>query len=349
MGACVEPECIAGHRVCVDNAVYVCNVEGTALVHNEACYDSATCIDESAMMGFAYCKQKACVAGKQICASNVAKVCADDGSIPADGTDCGDDVCQEGACLPKVCEPFERLCVTGQKDVQECGQFGTTTSIWKPCPVGTRCGPLQDTVDCVAQPCTPAATACLGNAVGTCAASGESLSAVTQNCAATQLVCNATPTCVASAVDVTGADDNVEYFSASEVMGNIIDVHSSRRLTKLEANLILDAPRDLRWVVFEQVGAEKYELSCSEVTANNTGSSFFTTSAFDCQLAAGKRYYVGVVIVVGEGNLYLDMPPLTGALSFGKIIGSARASYDTTTYVSVGESSYRLRLTTVLP
>jgi hypothetical protein len=174
------------------------------------------------------------------------------------------------------------------------------------------------------------------------------LSAVTQNCAATELVCNATPTCAASAVDTTGANDNVEAIGV-DVAGNIIDVHSSRRLTKLEANLILDAPRDLRWVVFEQVGAEKYELSCSEVTANNTGSSFFTTSAFDCQLAAGKRYYVGVVIVVGEGNLYLDMPPLTGALSFGKIIGSARASYDTTTYVSVGESSYRLRLTTVLP
>ncbi len=346
--ACPEPVCKAGDRLCVGNTVHICAPDGTALVFSEDCFDYAHCVDDAPGKGFAYCTQNSCVPSSNVCDGHLAKVCESNGTLPDDGTDCGDEICDAGACKPKICEPLVYLCVDG--DVHQCGQLGTRSDISETCPDAAPCAEIAPNVlECRAPPCKPGTTACLANAFGTCASDGQSLSQVTSNCAASNQVCNATPTCVASAVDAAGVAEEVELVGASFVVGNIIDVHSDRLLTKLEVNLLLEAPRDLRFVVFEQKG-EQYEVVCSEITANNLGSAFFSSSELSCALEAGKRYVVGVVLMVGEGYHYIDQAPHGGVLSFGTTLGGTANGYATNMFFDLfGNSLYRQRLTTELP
>jgi hypothetical protein len=345
--ACPEPVCKPGDRLCVANAVHICQPDGSALVFNEAC-DTANCVDEAPEKGFAYCKPRDCVPGQMFCQDNQVKLCADDGTVPAEGTDCGDEVCLMDACYPKICEPFVSFCFEG--DVHVCEGLGVASQVLKPCSDNAPCAEVApDQFDCRGRPCEPGTTACVGNAFGTCASDGQSLSQVTTNCAASNQVCSATPTCVASAVDGAGLAEEVELVGSSNFYGNMIDVTSNRLLTKLEVNLLLEAPRDLRFVVYEQKD-QSFEVKCSEITANNLGSAFFSTTALSCALEAGKRYAVGVVLMVGEGYHYYDAEPHHGALSFGTALGSTSNGYSTTMVFDLYPTNlYRQRLTTELP
>jgi hypothetical protein len=125
-------------------------------------------------------------------------------------------------------------------------------------------------------------------------------------------------------------------------------VHSDRRLTKLESHLMLDQPRDLRWVVYEQQG-QQFELICSEITTNHQGSLYFASNELSCLLEAGKRYVLGVALVVGVGYQYYDTVPYSGALSFGNAVGKTNNSYASTMFFDVSEGLYRQRITTELP
>jgi hypothetical protein len=345
--ACPELVCKPGDRLCVGNAVHICQPDGAALVFSEAC-DPSNCVDEAPEKGFAYCKPRDCVPGTKLCNNNQVRVCADDGTVPAEGTDCGDDVCVMDACQPKLCEPFANFCFEG--DVHVCEGLGVASQELKPCPEQAPCAEIAaDQFDCRARPCEPGTTACVGNAFGTCATDGQSLSLVTMNCAASNQVCNATPTCVASAVDAAAVAEEVEPVGSGYFYGNVIDVTSNRLLTKLEVNLLLEAPRDLRFVVYEKKD-QSFEVLCSEITANNVGSAFFGTTALSCALEAGKRYAVGVVLVVGEGYHYFDAEPHNGALSFGTALGGTSNMYSATMFFDLyPQSLYRQRLTTELP
>jgi hypothetical protein len=345
--ACPELVCKPGDRLCVGDAVHICQPDGLALVLSQACAPS-NCVDDAPEKGFAYCKPRDCVPGSDVCHDNQIKVCADDGTLPAEGTDCGDDFCQAGVCKPKICEPFANFCFEG--DVHVCDNYGIAGQELKPCPDTAPCAEITpDQFDCRGRPCLPGASACLGNAVGVCATDGQSLSQVTTNCAALNQVCNTSANCIATAVDGAGLAEEVEPLGSSTFLGNIIDVSSNRLLTELAVNLLLEAPRDLRFVVYEKK-EQSFEVICSEITANNVGSAFFSTTALSCALEAGKRYAVGVVLLVGEGYHYYDAEPYNGGLSFGTALGSTSNGYSVTMFFDLYPTHlYRQRLTTELP
>jgi hypothetical protein len=294
----------------------------------------------------AYCAQNACQPGQMACDGNVAKLCTDEGTLPSDGQDCGDSFCVSGACLPKICDPSAPVCVGDQ--VHDCVYPGTTTTLMHDCGEG-RCRELSSGAGCGPRACEAGATVCLGNALGTCADDGESLSQVTENCASSQRVCNATPACATSVVETLGVNENVDALGSGEALGNIIDVTSSRRLTKLEAHFVLDAPRDVRWLVYELTEDGSYELVASEITSNVAGSGFAASAELSWVLEAGKRYMLGVGLVVFEGYLYYDDAPYDTSFSFANLVGGTRNAYSTNMFFDPNAPFYRLRVTTELP
>ncbi len=344
-GACQEPTCTAAAQLCQDNAVHVCEANGVSLTLVETCQTNYHCQESG--VGFAACYVNQCVAGQPVCDGNILKTCSDDGTFPAKGDDCGDEVCQGATCKPVVCDIDESLCKDG--NVYGCPEPGVVTSLLRTCPVDTSCGSLEGGVECLARPCTANATACLGNAIGTCAANGQSLGgAAVLNCAGANKVCNAKFECAASAVDTLGLAEEVELVGGGEVAGNVLEVHSNRRLTKLEMNLLLEAPRDLRWVVYEWTGAA-FTARVSDITANQNGSGFFSSGVLDYELVAGKRYLLGVSLVVGEGYVYYDGLPWDRELSFANALNSNRYPHDATIGPNYVGTLYRMRLTTELP
>ena len=315
----------------------------------ESCGLYAHCVP-SATPGNAYCMQDSCAAGALLCDANVAKVCAADGTIPQKGSDCGDEVCEAGVCKPAVCEPSELSCEDG--DVYSCVALGTGTQLSATCGAGTACFDAGELAACRTLDCTSgAAGVCVGNQVGKCATDGFGLSQVTDDCAATQKVCTALGVCSATAVDTAGIAEQADYMNASELFGVVVDVHSDRKLTKLEANLLLEAPRDLRWVVYEETSAGSYQLKTSEITTNNNGSSFFATSTLTWGLQAGKRYMVGVGLVVGDGYGYYDQAAVVpSALSFGHVVGGTRFGFDANNaFLDTSNNVYQVRATTTSP
>lgn len=345
-GECVDRQCEPFSKWCEDNTVLQCDATGLSQTSFQTCTAMQHCVLQAVSPSNAYCLPNSCVAGEKVCNGNLVAICSEDGTIPSEGTDCGDEVCAEGECKTPICEPFARMCLEGE--LHECTNYGVDTKSIDACTEG-RCLELAGGAACGPLACAPGETVCLGNALGTCTADGEGLVQVTQDCASAQQVCNTTPACAASAVDALGAAEKVEHAGADEILGAIIDVHSDRLLTKLEAHLVLESARDLRWVVYELKAEGSFELVASEVTTNNTGSQFFSTQELSWGLEAGKRYVFGVGLVVFEGYFYYDEPPYDASLSFGNVVGGTRNAYAASMFFDVNASFYRIRATTELP
>jgi hypothetical protein len=345
-GECVDLQCRPRSTWCEDNTVWRCDTGGANQEPAMTCTATQHCVFQPGSTGDPYCAPNSCVPGETVCRGNMVVVCADDGTLPSEGTDCDDEFCSNGECMPEICEPYERMCQAGE--LHECANPGVATMSIDACTDG-RCVELAGGAACGPLACAPSETVCLGNALGTCAADGEGLDQVTQDCAAAQQVCNVTPACAESALDTLGVAEKVDYALADEVLGAIIDVHSNRLLTKLEAHLVLESARDLRWVVYELTAQDSFELVASEVTTNNSGSQFFSTQELSWELEAGKRYMFGVGLVVFNGYLYYDEAPYDSSLSFGNVVGGTRNAYATTMFFEVSAPFYRIRTTTELP
>ena len=345
-GKCEEPSCTAGTKICMDDAVYACP-DGLETVLEKECDTGYHCLETPATSS-AICALNDCVPGQPVCHLNLLKTCTDQGTYPQEGTECGDDVCAGGECVPVICTPFEVVCRDGE--IKMCDAYGAGYMLFEECGDGFTCALLADTPECIGQACTPGETGCVGNAIGECADDGVSLVSVTDDCAGGGNVCDASNACAASAVDVAGVGEGVDPFGAEQIVGNVLDVHSNRRITALEANLNLEEPRDLRWVVGAWNGSS-FDVVASLITTNNPAvSGFFSSGALDYELEAGKRYLVGVGTVLSEAYIYRDEEPWDRELSFGSLIGGNSASYGS----KIDESLYTyqlyaLRLTTELP
>jgi hypothetical protein len=229
-------------------------------------------------------------------------------------------------------------------DVQVCIAPGLRGTLLQDCPSDAPCGPSVDGgLACVAPICEPGEGVCLANALGKCGEDGRSLVTTSQDCASSGLICDMAGACAATSVDL-GAQSLEVVTVSGTVAGNVIDVHSARRVTQLEAHLLLDVPRDLRWMIFEwQDGA--FVTKVNTITTNNVGSTFFASPALTLNIAAGKRYVFAVGTVVGDGYVYYDPQPDERRLSFGTIMDAAFGSS-----IGVGSSTststYALRVTT---
>ena len=345
-GGCRKQICAASRSYCQDGSAYSCDSSGTTTTLTQTCNaQSERCI---AYGSYASCKANECHAGDTLCSDNMIKVCNADGTLPATGTACADNqFCENAQCKAQLCVPYTYFC--SGKDVYYCDFNSPVLS--QPCDADTACKVLGSSgAACAPLACSPSSSACLGNQIGTCAADGHSLSQVTNDCAAATSVCTTDLQCAKSATDALGVAENVEPFAASYVVGDVIDVDSTRKLTELQTQLVLAGSRELRWIVYELSG-QTFVAKVDKLVSNVTGSGFISSGPFSYTLTAGKRYLLGVVVTGGDAVDYVDTWPYPSKVSFGSLIGrvlnyypgSFDGSYIDTNYISL------MKVTTELP
>jgi len=348
-GACQSPTCVANSSFCKDGNVYLCDSTGVSATLSQTCssyyYHCAVYGTNSA-----YCAYNACTPGAAVCSGNVATKCNADGSgYDANGTDCGtDQLCSAGACHAKVCTPYSYFCKDG--DVNYC-QDGLSSYVLQDCGADARCVKgATNAASCVPYDCSPGLKACLGNQVGTCADDGTSLSTVKQDCNTTGQVCTNASACGDSAVDTLGAAEELQSLASDYFFGDVIDVESNRDLRLIEANMVLAATRDLRFVVYENVTGTfiaRFDQGVKDVSNNGYASS----GAMSYTLKAGRRYLIGVAVTGGGFVPYYDALPWQPDASLGRVAGSLATAYATSFYAGYTSSDriYDLRITSQLP
>jgi hypothetical protein len=167
-GVCVPKVCNPSTYYCSGGNPQLCNSTGTAASRQtDTCAPSEYC-----KTGEYYCQYDICTAGAKLCNGSVATTCNAEGSGPAaNGTDCAatGKVCHEGTCLPKVCNPNEYFCQSGNSYL--CGSTGATSSLNDTCLASEYC--KVGSYYCPADACTASTPTCNGDNLSTCAADGS--------------------------------------------------------------------------------------------------------------------------------------------------------------------------------
>ena len=319
-GSCKKQICAANRSFCQDGNVYSCDSSGANATLSQTCNSQTEHCTTYSGSSSAYCKSNDCKAGETVCADNVIKVCNADGSLPASGTACSDtQICENAQCKERPCVPGNYFCK--DSNVYYCEFSSPYVSLAQFCDTDTACKVVGTSgASCSPLACSPSSSACVGDKIGTCAADGLSLSAVTTDCTATTSVCTTALKCEKSATDSIGSVETPEIISASTVVGDVIDVDSTRKLTELQTQLVLTGPRDLRWIVYELTG-QTFVAKYDKVVAGASGTGFVSSGALNYRLSAGKRYLLAVVISTGDAVDYIDYAPYTKDVSFGTLAG----------------------------
>jgi hypothetical protein len=344
-GTCKKQICTPGRSFCQDGAVYACDSTGAVSTLSESCNPQwYHCLEYSF---YAYCATNQCVAGDVVCDGNVVKTCTADGALPANGTVCkSDEYCEAATCKPRGCTVGQSFCK--DSDVYYCDYNGPYLA--QECVDQTACQDLSNGAVCTALPCDAGSTVCLGNKVGVCAADGQTLGKITEDCSAAASICGADLKCAKTAVDILGVAESVEGVGSTSFIGDVIDVTSSRKLTEFSVNLVLGGPRELRWVVYEQTGTT-FTARVDKLVPNVTSTGFVSSGALSYALKAGKRYLLGVAISGGDGVAYYDTAPFTRNLSFGTLVGRVLNGYQPTLDAGYfyGEYAYQMKASTEVP
>ena len=350
-GACKKQTCTANATFCQDGNVYQCDPSGVSSSLWQTCTPQYYHCEPYPSSNYAQCAYNQCQPSQVLCDGNVVKTCAANGSLPAAGTDCGNDkYCENGACKPKVCEPFTYYCKNG--DVYYCDYFGGPQQGEQPaqfCPTDTTCQVTDNSATCIPLPCSPGETACLGNKVGVCASDGQSIGGVPTDCAANGNVCGTDGKCAKTIIETLGVAEDAVTESAGNVMGDVIQVNSARKVTEMQMQLVLAAPRELRWVIYEQSGTN-FIARVDKVVSNVSGTGFISSGPMAYTLKAGKTYLFAVAISGGNSIAYFDTAPYSVNASFGSVLGRLDSGYSSTIGVYFDSFYlYQMKLTTELP
>lgn len=183
--ACYDGECrdvLCNGAFCDGDKAYGCTDAGTRAVLVDTCTSNEYCLD-------GLCRTDKCSAGQAVCDLEVATTCKDDGSgFEPGGTDCAADgkLCENGACVPKLCEPSKYYCSGGNPFL--CNNHGTGSSgQYDTCSPSEYCKP--GTGYCLIDVCTAGAKVCSGTVATTCAADGSGPAAGGTDCALDNKVC----------------------------------------------------------------------------------------------------------------------------------------------------------------
>lgn len=338
-GSCKKQVCAASRSFCQDGNVYGCDASGTSATLSQTCNPSSEHCATYNGGSQGYCRANDCHAGDSVCDGNVIKVCNADGSLPSTGTACSDaQVCENAQCKDRPCVPGSYFCKGA--DVYYCDFSAPFMFLNQTCDADSSCKSVGTTgAACAPFACSPSSTACVGDKIGTCAADGQSLSAVTTDCAATSNVCTSELKCAKSATDAVGVPENAEVISASTLIGDVIDVDSTRKLSELQVQLVLSGPRELRFIVYESSG-QNFQPKVDKAVSAAAGSGVVSSGAFNYKLSAGKRYVLGVVISGGDAVDYVDGLPYTRDVSFGTVTGRVVTYYPSTFDIFAVDMNY---------
>jgi hypothetical protein len=330
--------------------VYTCDSSGTLATLSQTCNASTEHCATYSGGSYGYCKTNDCHAGDTLCADNVIKVCNADGTLPASGTACADtQICENAQCKDRPCMPGSYLCKDA--NVYYCDFNSPYLYLNQICDPGSSCKAYGTSgATCSPLACTPSISACVGDKIGTCGADGQSLSAVSTDCTATTSVCTTELKCAKSATDTIGIAENAEVISASTVVGDVIDVDSTRKLTELQTQLVLTGPRELRWIVYELTG-QGFVAKIDKVVSSVTGTGFISSGPFNYTLGAGKRYLLAVVVSGGDAVDYIDGYPFSKDVSFGTVTGRVISYYPSTFDIFSVDPSYvsQMKIVTEAP
>jgi hypothetical protein len=347
-GSCKKKTCTPNSNFCQDGNVFQCDANGVSSTLWQTCYPNYQHCTPSGS-SYAYCDYNQCQPNQPVCDGNTARVCTADGSWPQTGTDCGSDkYCDAGTCKPVVCDAGTIFCKDG--DVYGCDWLGSRADLYQQCPTDTTCNVTNGNYSCIPLPCSPGDTVCLGNKVGTCAADGQSLSTVTDDCTTSASICGTDNKCAKSVVDILGVDEGQSDISESAgyFVGDVVQVSSARTLTEMQLNLSLPPTRSLRWVVFEETSDSNFTAKKDWVVASQSGSGYFSSGPISFALKAGKIYLFGAVVTGGNTfTSYLDTGPFALNASFGTVLGRVENPYSSTmnAYLDSGYL-YQMKLTT---
>jgi hypothetical protein len=347
-GSCRKLVCAPNASFCQDGDVWSCDSAGATSSLYQTCNSAQHC-ETYAGGTSAYCRNDDCVPGQEVCSGNLVVTCTDQGTLPASGSSCRvDQYCENGACHDLGCAPGGYFCQMG--DVYYCQSNGAPYLI-QTC-VGDLACKAQNNAAATCEPlaCSPGTKACFDNQIGTCAAGGQSLSSVSDDCGASGKLCTADFDCDSSAVDTLGVAESIEVVYAGNLLANAIEVASSRKLSEIQAQLVLASPRELRWVIYELSGST-YVAKYDKLAPSVSGSGFISSGSISYQLVAGKRYLIGVAITGGDAVDYYDTAPYAKNISFGTVIGKVYSSYSSTLdsgNVS-GDYALQMKLTTQAP
>jgi hypothetical protein len=324
-GACKKQMCGPSTTFCQDGSVYNCDSTGTQATLSQTCNSQYEHCEAYNSGTYAYCRYNDCQAGQTLCSGNVIKTCNDDGSLPSTGTTCASDqYCENAECKDLDCTPGTYMCETG--DVYYCN-YNAAPQVVETCYDGTVCKAVGASgATCSPLACSPDASACIGNKIGTCAADGQSLASVSSDCTASSSICTADLKCATTTQDGIGVGENLETLYAGTLIANAVEVTSSRLLTDLQMYLVLPSPRELRWVIYELSGST-YVAKNDSVSSAIAGTGYVGISGLSYPLKAGKRYLFGVVISGGDSVDSLDTAPFSQAISFGTLLGRVSSSY----------------------
>jgi hypothetical protein len=347
-GLCKTQICATNSRFCQDDDVMQCSPDGTsanvALTCTPDFYHCASYPSGS----YAWCEANACQPKQVVCDGNVVKTCNDDGSFPPGGIDCGaGKYCEAGACKDQVCEPDRFFCKANE--VHYCRFPGSYSDLYETCPAATVCRGFEGGWSCEPLACDAGETACLRNKVGTCAATGDALSVVKEDCAASGSICGPDNQCAKSATDVVGNPEDAWTIFSERIFGDAIQVTSARKLTEMQIKLALPAPRKLRWVVFERTEGDSYTAKKDWVVENQSGNGYFSSGAISYNLKAGATYALGVVVHGGSTTVTeYDTAPFDSLLSFGRLLGNIETDYfpPEVTFAPDPGRVYHLKVTT---
>ncbi len=345
-GACKKQTCTPNGTFCQDGNVYQCDQTGVTSTLWQTCTPNYYHCTPYPSSNYAQCDYNQCQPSQLLCDGNTARVCNADGSWPQAGTDCGDKFCESGSCKARVCEPQTIFCKDG--DVYGCDWLGSRADLYQQCPNETTCKVTDGSYACIPLPCSPGEVACLANKIGTCAADGQSLSKVTEDCNTSASVCGADNKCTKSSVETLGVAEDATTVYSNYLVGDVVQVSSARKLTEMQLNLVLPAARELRWVVFEETSGSTYTAKQDWVVANQSGSGFFSSGAISFSLKAGKTYLFAVSITGGNSSIaYMDTAPFRNTTTFGTVLGRVDSGYSSVIYAYPdSQFLYNMKLTT---
>jgi hypothetical protein len=344
-GSCRTKLCIPNTEICNNDAAYTCDPLGIEYKLKENCGAGRYCASSGS---WAYCQTSYCLPGETLCSSGSLATCNENGNTDgAAWTPCGaGNVCaaDSKSCTPQLCPPGSYFCK--DHSVSWCWYDGLTSSISWTCPDTAFCDATNGAT-CTPFDCQPKTTACLGNQIGICGADGLSLATVSNDCTKSGDVCDTALGCVSSTVDQLGAAEKVGSYATGQVLGNSIDVLSTRKLTKLEARLVIAGALDLHWQVYERTPAG-YVSKHDNVVTDQTGSGYFSSGPIDVTLTAGKRYVLAISTTQGDLVAYFDEVPLSPTPSFGRFYAAVDAPSASPFFDSYSNSarSYDWRTTT---
>jgi hypothetical protein len=174
----------------------------------------------------------------------------------------------------------------------------------------------------------------LGNQVGECDADGVSLATVAEDCASNQQVCDLAGACLASVVDTVGDQSRPEETGTGgpdggvgpAQHGNVIDVHSSRLLTRVEVYAEFEGTRFPELTIYKLEG-ETFEFEIGAYIAGGVEEGWISFSLGGYRLDAGERYLFSLTTIMGGTvTVFHPTPPQGERLSFGLPVGSSKSA-----------------------